>query len=105
VPGMLFQEQPDDRISNLYNIQFVNKTYEDVLLEVKLKDHPSGFVKRVGEEEVVIPGSQSIEGVFFIELPKSDLTERKTEVIIQLYWNGELFDELETNFLGPLKYN
>ncbi|MFT7033557.1 MAG: cytochrome c oxidase accessory protein FixG [Cyclobacteriaceae bacterium] len=105
VPGMLFQEQPNDRISNLYNIQFVNKTYEDVLLEVKLKDHPSGFVKRVGEEEVVIPGSQSIEGVFFIELPKSDLTERKTEVIIQLYWNGELFDELETNFLGPLKYN
>jgi cytochrome c oxidase accessory protein FixG len=105
VPGMLFQEQPNDRISNLYNIQFVNKTYEDVLLEVKLKDHPSGFVKRVGEEEVVIPGSQSIEGVFFVELPKSDLTERKTEVIIQLYWNGELFDELETNFLGPLKYN
>lgn len=105
VPGMLFQEQPNDRISNLYNIQFVNKTYEDVLLEVKLKDHPNGIVKRVGEEEVLIPGTQSIEGVFFIELPKSDLTERKTEIIIQLYWNGELFDEIETNFLGPLKYN
>ena len=105
VPGMLFQEQPNDRISNLYNIQFVNKTYEDVLLEVKLKDHPNGIVKRVGEEEVLIPGTQSIEGVFFIELPKSDLTARKTEIIIQLYWNGELFDEIETNFLGPLKYN
>lgn len=105
VPGMLFQEQPNDRVSNLYNIQFVNKTYEDVSLEVKLKDQPNGVVKRVGEEKVVIPASGSIEGVFFIELPKGELISRKTEIIIQLYWNGELFDEIETNFLGPLKYN
>ncbi|MFY0650934.1 MAG: cytochrome c oxidase accessory protein CcoG [Cyclobacteriaceae bacterium] len=103
VPGMLYQEKENNRISNLYNIQFVNKTYKDVLLEVRLQDIPDGTVKRVGEEELLIPASGNVEGVFFVELPNAALVGRKTPIVIEMYRNGELFDELETNFLGPFK--
>ena len=33
VPGQLFQETPEGNISNLYNIQVINKTFDDIELE------------------------------------------------------------------------
>ncbi|MEQ6121627.1 cytochrome c oxidase accessory protein CcoG [Reichenbachiella sp. MALMAid0571] len=101
VPGMLYQEQENNRISNLYNIQFVNKTYEDISLDIKLKDIPDGVIKRVGDEGISVLATESSEGTFFVELPKEYLTSRKTPIIIEVYKNGKVFDEMKTNFLGP----
>lgn len=101
VPGMLYQELENNRISNLYNIQFVNKTYEDISLELHLKDVSNGTVKKVGSEDIIVLASENTEGTFFIELPKEYLTSRKTPITIEVYKNGKVFDEIGTNFLGP----
>ena len=55
---MLYQEQENNRISNLYNIQFVNKTFEDITLEVQLQDFESGEINRVGGE--ILSGEKSM---------------------------------------------
>ncbi len=102
VPGMLYQEQENDRISNLYNIQFVNKTFEDITLEVQLQDFESGEINRVGGEILSVPSNENLKGVFFIELPKASLTKTKTNLIIEVLVNGEVIDEVKTNFLGPI---
>jgi len=102
VPGMLYQEQENDRISNLYNIQFVNKTFEDIVLEVQLKDFENGEINRVGAEILSVPSNENLKGVFFIELPKASLTKTKTNLIIEVLVNGEVIDEVKTNFLGPI---
>ena len=102
VPGMLYQEQENDRISNLYNIQFVNKTFEDITLEVRLKEFEDGEINRVGGEVLSVASNENLKGVFFIELPKVSLTKTKTNLIIEVLVNDEVIDEVKTNFLGPI---
>ncbi|MGK7394122.1 MAG: cytochrome c oxidase accessory protein CcoG [Candidatus Cyclobacteriaceae bacterium M3_2C_046] len=101
VPGMLYQEQPGNKVSNLYNIKFINKTFEEINLDLKIKDEPGAEIRRVGEEALVVPASSSEEGVYFIELPRTSITAPKTQLTVQLLNNGEIVDEIKTNFLGP----
>ncbi|SDJ75782.1 cytochrome c oxidase accessory protein FixG [Catalinimonas alkaloidigena] len=103
VPGMLYQEQPHNRISNLYNIQFVNKTFEPMALDVRLKAPEGGSLRRVGDEALTLPPGEMVEGVYFIELPRSDLQARKTKITLQIFRQDELIDEIETSFMGPAK--
>lgn len=102
VPGQLYQKQPNDRISNLYNMQFLNKTYEDANLELKIKDIDGAAVRRVGEQDLFVPAGERIDCVFFIELPRSAVTKMKMKLIIQLIREGKVVDEVKTNFIGPL---
>lgn len=101
VPGMLYQEQEDNRVSNLYNIQFINKTFDDISLHLKLKDIPEGTIKRVGGASLDVPSAANLESVFFIELPKALLQGSSNKIVIEVYNNEELIDEVKTNFLGP----
>lgn len=102
VPGMLYQDQPNDRISNLYNIQFVNKTFDPINLQVLLKGQEEGTIKKVGERALVVPPNEKTEGVFFVELPKAALAGANTKITLSIYEDDILIDEIKTNFLGPI---
>ncbi len=101
VPGQLYQEQPNDRISNLYNIQFINKTTEDIKLDLKVKDYPDATIKRVGEESLDVKAEGQMDAVFFIEMEKKDIQKMKTSLQIELSADGEFIEEIQTNFVGP----
>lgn len=103
VPGMLYQEQDGNRISNLYNIQFVNKTYEDMNLTLKIQGNESATIKKVGDETISIPANGNLEGVYFIEFSKDDIKSTKTSLVVEIYDQDKLIDEVKTNFLGPQK--
>ncbi len=103
VPGQLYQEQPNNRISNLYNIQFINKTSRPVSLELKVKGYEAAGIQRVGGEALTIGASERVDAVFFIELPKEEIKAMKTEVEVQLLVDGKVMDEIKTNFIGPVK--
>ncbi len=102
VPGQLYQEQPNNRISNLYNIQFINKTNKDAALELKVKDYPDATIKRVGEEALTIGAGSRVDGVFFIEMDRKDIKSMKTTVEVELILDGKIIDEINTNFVGPV---
>jgi len=102
VPGQLYQKTDDGQIMNLYNIQFVNKTFEEIELEVRIEGHPSATISKVGENKVIVPPNDLAEGVFFIKIPKSELKSPKTKLEIGIYSHGELVDETSTKFLGPV---
>jgi len=101
VPGMLYQETEDGMISNLYNVQLVNKTFDEVHLELRLKDHPEGIIQKVGSDELEVEGNETAEAVYFIKLPKSDLTATKTTLTLELIQDGKVIDKIHTSFLGP----
>lgn len=101
VPGQLYQEQPDDRISNMYNIQFINKTFEPVELDLVVRDQQEARIRRVGEERLLIPAGEKVDGVFFIDFPKSLISQMNTPLVLQLWSEGKLMDEVKTNFIGP----
>ncbi|MDO1445409.1 FixG Ig-like domain-containing protein [Rhodocytophaga aerolata] len=102
VPGMLYQEQPGNRISNLYNVQLVNKTTEPMHITLQLEDQPEGTLKVVGDK-IYIPESGSAEVVLFVELPRSSIRAVKTPIKIGVYANGKRLEQSKTNFLGPAK--
>jgi cytochrome c oxidase accessory protein FixG len=102
VPGQLYQEQPNERISNLYNIQFINKTNLELPLELRVKDYDDAVVKRVGEEAILLEAGSRLDAVFFIEMSRKDIVQMKTSLDIELVANGEVIDEISTNFIGPV---
>lgn len=101
VPGQLYQLRDNDRISNIYKIQFVNKTFNDVDIDLKLKGLEGATIQQVGNIASVIPASEKIETNYFIELPRSALKGPKTPISIEVYANGKLIETETTNFAGP----
>lgn len=98
-PGMLYQEQEDGTISNLYNYQIINKTRDALPIEFRLQGE-IGRLQLVGAPPVA-PGNEVAEGALFIALPpdgKSPKRRIKVEV-----WSGDRkIDVVPTNFLQPL---
>ena len=98
-PGMFFQEQPDGKISNLYNVRMVNKTFDDNSVEVKLLDK-DGEIKIVGED-LKVTSQESAETKVLILIDKKDIPSRNNRIKLGIFSKGELIDEVETNFMGP----
>jgi polyferredoxin len=103
VPGMLYQQQPNGQISNLYNAQLLNKSYEDLPVTLHLHPQegvPAGQIRVIGEK-IILKKSQATDVVFFIDLPKAELKATKTRLLIDVYAGDQLVETVKTNFLGP----
>jgi ribosomal protein S28E/S33 len=102
VPGMLYQQQAEGRISNLYNVQFVNKSFDPLPLTLKLEDNSYGTIRVVGGPIWVAAGATA-EVVCFIELPRTVIHQTKTQLKIGVYHGGQQLETVKTNFLGPVQ--
>ena len=101
-PGMLFQDNDDGYISNLYNYQLINKTDTEMVVSFKCEDIPGIIFETIGQPPKTIKNQVS-EGAVFIKIPKDKIKNRKTNLTILVYSGGEIIDESETTFLGPGK--
>jgi len=102
--GQLYQEQPNNQFSNLYNYTLLNKTYKVKVLEFKPQNF-NGRIELVGEEKLVVPKESDLSGAMFIYIDKANITDRKTKLKIGVYENGEQIDVISTSFLGPFGGN
>ena len=100
-PGMLFQEQEDGRISNLYNFKVVNKTSRVMPLRFELIGTP-GEILLVGKEVHVEKAALS-QGALFILLDHKELRGTKTKLTIGVYSGDRLIEEVSTSFVGPIR--
>lgn len=99
-PGMLYQELPNHKVSNLYNIKVVNKTFNNLPIEIKIVE-PLGTIQWVGKNFTVLKEQDIAEGEFFVILDQKDIVTSKTKIKIQIISNGKILDEEESNFIGP----
>lgn len=98
-PGMLYQNQPDNKVSNMYNLKISNKTFEELPLEIKLDD-ANGEIKLIGNEIKLNP-LEIYEGKFLIILPKDKIKLLNTPMKVNVYAGDKLIETLNTSFLGP----
>ena len=98
-PGLLFQENTDNTISNVYNIKIVNKTHNEMPLEMRLLSR-IGEIKMAGSK-MVIKDQSMFESTFILFIPKEQLKSDKTEVEFGIYSNNELIETYKTTFVGP----
>lgn len=102
--GMLYQEQPNNQLSNLFTIKLVNKTREEMPVDLKVENFKDYKLQLVGKDIKVKPEGIT-NGEFFVYLNKTDLKERKVKLEIGVYSNGKKIKTVKTNFLGPIKFN
>jgi len=105
VPGQLFQRQPDNRISNLLNIQFVNKTADAMTMTLEVTGVGGAEINHVGEGSMEVPANELKEGIYFISIPEAELSGMQTDLVIKIYGNQELIEEKPIKFLGPASLN
>lgn len=100
-PGMLYQKhEAEGTISNLYNLKLINKTHNDMPIELRLEGENEGSIKMIGEN-LTVPKESKAETEFFIYLPKNKISSRKTMLKIAVYSGGKKIQTVKTNFLGP----
>lgn len=100
-PGMLYQKTDDGYISNLYNYQLINKTEEEHVIEFKSKDIEGLKFELVGAAPKTV-SNEVTEGAIFVKIPKEAIKDRKTKLHIEVWGDGELIDETNTTFFGPV---
>ncbi len=97
-PGMLYQEQADGKISNLYNLKLVNKTNKNMPIEIRLLSE-KGEIKMIGQD-IIVKAQNTGESVFFILYDIETLEKGNHQVKIGVYSNGKLIEEIESSFIG-----
>lgn len=98
--GMLYQERGTDSISNLYNIRMVNKTTQDLNIEIRLVNS-QGRIQMAGNPIIKMAKEAQAAGTFFVVLPKENVKQRKTKIRLAIFENGKEIATTKTNFLGP----
>ncbi len=103
-PGMLFQEQPNGKVSNVYDLNIVNKTFNETPVQIKLEVPSDGELKLVGKD-IVLKSQQIVETKFLVLLDKTTLSKMNTPIEIGVYDGNKLIKKVKTSFLGPVKAN
>ncbi|HEY3252044.1 MAG TPA: cytochrome c oxidase accessory protein CcoG, partial [Ignavibacteria bacterium] len=99
MPGMMYQEQPGNLISNLYSVKLTNKTFDPVQIRMELDDI-EGEIKVIGSDINLEPNAVS-EAKFLVLIPKEKLKKMNTPIEIEIYKDNREFREYKTTFLGP----
>jgi cytochrome c oxidase accessory protein FixG len=101
--GILFNTESDGRISNLYNVKIINKTNEDLDLQILTKETESE-IRIVGENMHVKAGSY-VDGQFFLIRTTHSIHNQKDKIEVEVWAGGKKMQEVYTTFLGPHNTN
>ncbi|MFN5706076.1 MAG: 4Fe-4S dicluster domain-containing protein [bacterium] len=102
-PGMMYQENTDGTISNLYNYKVNNKTFKDIDVYFKVEEVPA-TIKVIGKTNINVTKETSSQGTMFIYINPNDLKKRSTKIKIGVYNSkGELLETVKTSFLSIAK--
>ncbi len=99
-PGMLYNELPDGRLSNFYNVKFFNKTFGELEPEVRLHTPAGGEIQMLGGG-LAVPGQGSTEHRMMIFIDRDDIIGSDTDLEFGVYLEDELIQTIRTRFIGP----
>jgi cytochrome c oxidase accessory protein FixG len=100
VPGTLYTVNDNGEVSNLYQVQVINKSHEELPVRLIIKDM-KGKVSLVGGGELILPVQEKMESTFFVEIPRNNLQGGKNKITIEVWSGDSLIDEISTSFLAP----
>lgn len=101
VPGTLYQREPG-LITNLYNIEFVNKTFNDLTLTIKVETPTTAIIQKVDRKDIVIPAEGLVKSVYFIKIPEKEVKNARTIITLGIYETGRRIEIVKAKFIGPV---
>jgi cytochrome c oxidase accessory protein FixG len=100
-PGLMFQKNQDGTISNLYNIEIVNKTYQNKAFTLKI-DYPNAAIKLIGKP-LTTTKAEMAKSSFFINIPAKMIKENNTKMEIEIWSENRVVDKVKTSFMSPVQ--
>jgi len=100
LPGTLHQTTESGMVTNIYNMKIVNKTFDDIPLEIKLLSH-KGVINKTIKGKIVIKDHAMYENVIILEMDPKDINSGKNRIEIGVYSNGEELETFDVGFLAP----
>lgn len=102
-PGTLYTKTDDGHITNLFQVELVNKTFEDLPLELKIESPSTASIMKVGEGALTVPKEGMVKRVYLVQIPETAITEMKTIINLGIYSEGKKITQAKAKFIGPLK--
>lgn len=101
-PGTLYQDQPDNKISNIYNLSVSNKTYKEQALQLQVKNLDAEI--RILGDSLLIKPQQIFECRVMVILDRNKIDDTRINIPLQfaILQNGKEIKTVKTNFLSHL---
>ncbi|MFD2037093.1 cytochrome c oxidase accessory protein CcoG [Belliella marina] len=99
--GMTYQARDTGEISNLYEVSFINKTFDSQVVELKA-ENPTYQVEVVGDQNWTLEGQSKFNGRFFLVTDQKEVKTNQDYVVLLLLQNGKVIDKITTSFVGPI---
>lgn len=97
--GMTYQEQPDNRISNLYTMKLANNTFDEIHVRLEVRNK-GGEIKLIGDK-VIVPPNDVTEAKFLVYFRRDMLPMTNEPVEIVVFGNGQEYSTMKIAFLAP----
>lgn len=101
IPGTLYQREPG-LITNLYNLEFINKTFDDLKLEVKVESPTDAIIQKPEGKPIIVPAEGLVKAVYFIKIPESKISSPRTVITLGVYADGKKLETVKAKFIGPV---
>jgi polyferredoxin len=101
MPGLLSQDQGNNRISNIYDIRFINKTFDPMTVSIRLKNI-EGEIKLIGHDLHVAP-QEIAEGKIMVILDEDKIKNINTPIELEISAGGKVIETVKTSFLGNIR--
>lgn len=99
--GVLFQNPDKNHISNIYDLNLVNKTSNEYDVSLQVEGHPEYEVRT---PKIHLEPQSEITKQFVIVITKDEFNKfqrGKTKFKLKVLGNGEEIEEVSTTFIGP----
>jgi cytochrome c oxidase accessory protein FixG len=102
VPGTLYTKTDDGQITNLYSVEFVNKSFDDISLDVKVESPAEASFMKIGDPIIRVPKEGILKRMIMVKLPESSITSMKTTIELGIYQDGRKVETVKAKFVSPI---
>jgi hypothetical protein len=103
VSGTSYQMDSTGMISNIFNLNIVNKSFEEMQITLRLEDLPGATVAVAGGDVITLPPNGYYKGVLIMKMPNTHLEQTSIKVRMGLYHHAQKIESISTRFAGPIK--
>lgn len=97
--GTLYQARGLDKISNLYNAEFINKTNKNIKFSFKSKNNEDeiDFIQKAD----ILPKEGTAHVTFFLIRKNNSIKKYKSDAVFEVSVNGKVLSTATTSFFAP----
>ncbi|WP_262246590.1 cytochrome c oxidase accessory protein CcoG [Parapedobacter soli] len=99
--GSTYQVLDDGTVSNLYSLELINKTSNDIPFNLEVLDEDMAI--RMVNQLTVLKAGATAQMTFFLITPQQSVKTYKTDVKIGVMADGKAVETLKTTFVAPVK--